>query len=132
KEWEDWKARREAEAKQSQKTATVEKPEVIPAPVTSVEEKPVPRTSIDKELKKELQRQKNLFKQSEEKLAALNEQKTKLEQDLASPEVYNDKNKFLQTETAYKTNAAELVKANAAYEAAFEKLMELEDKIQAG
>ena len=52
-----------------------------------------------------------------------------MELDLASPKVYGDKAKFLQSEAAYKTNGEELVKANAAYEIAFEKLMELEEKI---
>ena len=56
---------------------------------------------IDKELKKELQKQKHRFQQLEEKLAQLNKKKTELEAALASPEVYGDKNKFLDTETAY-------------------------------
>ena len=51
-----------------------------------------------------------------------------LELDLASPAVYSDKNKFLQTETAYKANADDLKKTNAEYEIVFEKLVELEDK----
>ncbi len=85
---------------------------------------------IDKELKKELQKQKNQFNQLEEKMAQLNSEKTKLEAELASPEVYNDKNRFLQTEARYKDTQAELAKASAAYETAFEKLMELEEKMK--
>ncbi len=67
-------------------------------------EKQVQRNSIDKELKKELQKQKNIFNQLEEKIARLNKQKTQLEADLASPDVYNDRNRFVQTETAYKND----------------------------
>ena len=74
-------------------------------------------------------KQKNLFKQLEEKIADLTKKKTQLEIDLASPDVYGDKNKFQQTEAAYKTNADELKKVNAEYEVVFEKLMELEEKI---
>ena len=59
----------------------------------------------------------------------LTKKKTQLELDLASPDVYNDKAKFLQTETAYKNNAEEFKKANSAYEIVFEKMMELEEKI---
>jgi ATP-binding cassette subfamily F protein 3 len=129
KEWEDWKARREAEMKtQKQKPVKEEVAEPVPVKVNKVEEKTDQRSSIDKELKKDLQKQKNLFKQLEEKIAVLNKQKTQLELDLASPEVYGDKSKFLQTESAYKTNTADLEKANADYEVVFEKLMELEEK----
>jgi ATP-binding cassette subfamily F protein 3 len=84
---------------------------------------------IDKELKKEYQKQKNRFQQLEEKIAQLNKKKTELEAALASPEIYNDKNKFVQTETDYKTTAAELEKLNAEYEVVFEKVMELEEKM---
>ncbi|MEO7307537.1 MAG: ABC-F family ATP-binding cassette domain-containing protein [Ferruginibacter sp.] len=147
-EYEDWKERKaKADAallkEEGNKLNTtgntqrvVEKQPAKENPVKPAQSKPVtPAASnnqhsiIDKELKKELQRQKNLFKQLEEKIADLNKRKAQLEQDLASPEVYNDKNKFLQTEAAYKTSAADLQKVNSEYEIVFEKLMELEEKI---
>ncbi len=135
-EYEDWKARKEkadtaslkAETgKQPANTAIAEKAEPVkpantPAPAAT-------NTGIDKELKKELNRQKNLFKQLEEKIAELTKKKAQLESDLALPEIYSDKTKFLQTETAYNTATEELKKANADYEIAFEKLMELEQKM---
>lgn len=49
---------------------------------------------------------------------------------MADPGVYADKQKFQATETAYKEANATLSKANAAYEEAFEKVMELEQKAQ--
>jgi ATP-binding cassette, subfamily F, member 3 len=142
-EYEDWKERKEkadaallkAEAgnkqlamgnKQLTKETVAKKEE--PKPVTQ----PVANnqnSGIDKELKKELTKQKTLFKQLEEKIADLTKKKAQLELDLASPAVYGDKNKFQQTEAAYKTNADDLKKANADYEVVFEKLMELEEKI---
>ena len=104
-------------------------------PVKTEQSKPVTQpavnnqnSGIDKELKKGLAKQKNLFKQLEEKIAELTRKKNQLELDLASPEVYGDKTKFLQTETAYKANADDLKKTNAEYEIVFEKLVELEDK----
>jgi ATP-binding cassette, subfamily F, member 3 len=48
---------------------------------------------------------------------------------LATPEIYNDKTKFVKTETDYKITAAELVQLNAEYEVVFEKVMELEEKM---
>jgi len=139
-EYEDWKERKaKADAallkEGGNKTNTPDKQPVKEIPVKTEQPKPVNQpaanqgSAIDKELKKELQRQKNLFKQLEEKIADLNKQKSQLELDLASPDVYNDKNKFQQTETAYKTNATNLQKVNAEYEIVFEKLMELEEKI---
>ena len=130
KEWEDWKARREAEQKeQNKKAGKLTEPEIIPQKNIKEEIKTEQRTSIDKELKKELQKQKNLFQQLEEKIAQLNKKKLNLEADLALPEVYGDKTKFLAAETAYKTNTTDLQKANAEYEIVFEKVMELEEKM---
>ncbi|MFM6925678.1 MAG: ABC-F family ATP-binding cassette domain-containing protein [Ferruginibacter sp.] len=141
-EYEDWKERKakadaallKAETTTAQKpadkqpakesSAKTDQPKPVVLPVANNQ-----NTGIDKELKKELTRQKNLFKQLEEKIADLTRKKTQLELDLASPDVYGDKTKFLQTETAYKNADAELKKANVDYEIVFEKLMELEEKI---
>ena len=135
-EWEDWKARREAELKlQGNKQEVISNKQ----PVKKTEEAAIKkdqqasnneqRSSIDKELKKEYQKQKNRFQQLEEKIAQLNKRKTELEAGLATPEIYNDKTKFVQTETDYKTTTAELEKLNAEYEVVFEKVMELEAKM---
>ena len=138
-EWEDWKERREAELRKAEKSDKGEKL-VKETKATDKREQQKPPTvqpsvsgeqraaGIDKELKKELQKQKNRFAQLEEKIAQLNKKKSELEAALAVPETYNDKTKFVQTETAYKTAATELEKLNAEYEVVFEKLMELEEK----
>ena len=139
-EYEDWKERKaKADAallkeagtqrpadKQPAKEAIVktEQPKAVSQPAANNQ-----NSGIDKELKKELTKQKNLFKQLEEKIADLTKKKAQLELDLASPDVYGDKTKFLQTENAYKANADDLKKANAEYEIVFEKVMELEEKI---
>ena len=130
KEWEDWKARREAELKeQNKKAGKLTEPEIIPQKNIKEEIKTEQRTSIDKELKKELQKQKNIFQQLEEKIARLNKMKLQLEAELALPEVYADKTKFMTAENACKTNMADLQKANADYQTVFEKVMELEEKM---
>ncbi len=142
-EYEDWKERKEkadaallkAEASNKQ-LATGNKQQTKETPVKAEQSKPVTQpvantqpSGIDKELKKELTKQKTLFKQLEDKIADLTKKKAQLELDLASPDVYGDKNKFQQTEAAYKANADDLKKANADYEVVFEKLMEMEEKI---
>jgi ATP-binding cassette, subfamily F, member 3 len=143
-EYEDWKERKEKadaaalKAEGGKQTSPkpntkepVNKPEAAKAvavaqPVTS---NPQP-AGIDKELKKELQKQKNRFQQLEEKIAQLNKKKMELEAALASPEIYNNRTKFVQAETDYKNTAAELEKSNTEYEVVFEKVMELEEKIK--
>lgn len=138
-EYEDWKERKEKadaallKAEAGNKQLAISNKQQAKETVVKVEEpKPVvnnQNSGIDKELKKELTKQKNLFKQLEEKIADLTKKKAQLELDLASPEVYGDKIKFLQTENAYKVNGDDLKKANAEYEIVFEKVMELEEKI---
>ena len=88
-----------------------------------VEEKPTP---VNKEAKKELQRHQKMFQQLEENIAKLKADRIKLEASLSSPDVYSDKNKYAQAETAYKKASAELDKLNKEYEQVFEKIVELE------
>jgi ATP-binding cassette subfamily F protein 3 len=48
---------------------------------------------------------------------------------MASPDSYSNKEKFHQTETAYKKVSNELEALNKEYEIVFEKVMELEEKM---
>jgi ATP-binding cassette, subfamily F, member 3 len=142
-EWEDWKERRVAAAKaaelnskpseptmknsgsKSNREQSVKSEPVAPvAPVVSNQ-----RAPVDKEVKKEYQKNKTRFQQIEEKLAQLNKGKAELEQLMASPDGYSNKEKFHQTEIAYKNITSELVSLNKEYEIVFEKVMELEDKM---
>ena len=130
-EWEEWKARREAEKSKAVKAAeTTKTPVEKKAPVKEQAQvvQPVQNTHIDKELKKEYQKHKNRFNQLEEKIAQLSKQKIELEAAMAAPDSYNNKNKFHQTETSYNRVTAELSTLNKEYEVVFEKVMELEEK----
>jgi len=132
-EWVAWKermARLEAESKKAEKAEKNEKP----APQQKEKEKePAPKetpaasnTPINKELKKELQKQQKRFQQLEQQIAELKLRKDKLEKALSDPEIYADKNKFRDAESAYQQAANEVDKLNKEYETVFEKLMELE------
>ncbi len=129
-EWKERMAKRDAEIKETTPVA-----EKAPETKKVIEEKQVPapatetRTVINKEVKKELQKQQKQLQQLEEKINQLSTEKTKLEQELANPSTYSDKDKFLQTETAYQKISSELSKFNNEYESVFEKVMELEDKM---
>ncbi|AHF14850.1 ABC-F family ATP-binding cassette domain-containing protein [Niabella soli] len=99
-----------------------EKPVVAPAPPQAA------NIPINKELKKELQRQQKLFQQTEE---ALNKNKAllqQLEKDLANPDLYSDKDRFVKTEQAYKAAVAENQQLEKKYEEVFTKLMQLEEQ----
>ena len=74
----------------------------------------------------ELEKLKKQFKQTEDKLQEINKNKSALENQLADPQVYGNKESFLQVETAYNKAKAEAEEVNAAYEKLFEKIMELE------
>ena len=87
-------------------------------------------TAINKDVKKELQKQQKHFQQLEEQIAALNSQKAILEASLVDPVTYSDKIKFLQAETILKKATDELDRVNKQYEQVFEKIVELEGKMQ--
>lgn len=129
-EWVAWKERM-ARLEQKDKTAPVKEKQPAPAPVV-VTPVPAPAVSkpqgpINKELKKELQKQQRIFQQLEEKLEQVKQQKRQLDDALALPETYADKNKFVQTETAHKRVSEELKQLEKEYEQVFEKLMELDN-----
>ena len=142
-EWEDWKERRIAAAKSAESNAKVsetvtknlntksDKEPVLKnePPPSGNSEVNIQRGPVDKEVKKEYQKNKNRFQQIEEKLALLNQRKVELEQLMASPENYTNKEKFNETEIAYKHIVEELAILNKEYEIVFEKVMELEEKM---
>lgn len=82
--------------------------------------------NLDREQKKELQRLQKQFSKLEEEINQLNINRTNLEAELAKPENYSDKNKFLQLEKDYNTIQQKIAAANLNYEQLFEKIMELE------
>jgi ATP-binding cassette subfamily F protein 3 len=142
-EWEDWKERRVAAAKAAELNSKPSEPTMKNSGSKnnreqSVKNEPVAsvatvvsnqRAPVDKEVKKEYQKNKTRFQQIEEKLAQLNKGKAELEQLMASPDGYSNKEKFHQTEIAYKNISSELVSLNKEYEIVFEKVMELEEKM---
>ncbi|MFT3981269.1 MAG: ABC-F family ATP-binding cassette domain-containing protein [Ferruginibacter sp.] len=121
-EWVDYKERKAKEAATAK--AGLPKAEAAPKPAEKKPEKPV--NNLNNDAKKELQKLKIRFKTLEEKVEKLTANKTKLEAALADPEVYSDKQKFIQAETDYNKAAKELAEANGEYEELFEKIMEME------
>ena len=127
-EWVAWKQRmadnRAIAAEKTPKPETKTTPPVIqkstPAAVPNL------KTGIKKEVKKELQKQQRLFKELEDRINQLENKKKQLEAALTDPEIYADKNKFVQAEAAYQKSGEDLSRLNAQYEQIFEKIVELE------
>ena len=121
-EWERWK-----KEKAAKKSAPLPEPPAKKPAAPAV--KQTTANTRGKELQKELQKARRLFQQAEEKTAKLQAAAANLEKELTSPGIYNDRQKFMETEDRYQLNAAELQKAHAEYERLFEEIMTLEEKI---
>lgn len=129
-EWEDWKKRKEAARKKN--ASPEKKPGILPR----VEEQEPGNgaavstgKAINKEAKKAWEKQKRTFDQLEASLNKLKAEKGRLEAALADPDTYADKQKFLAAEEDYARVSADFDRAHAAYETAFEKMMQLEAEI---
>ncbi len=125
-EWERWKQEKAgAQGSNSKKERKQEKK----ASETEVQSNST-QNREQKELEKQIQKAKRDFQQMEEKLSKLQEQKSSLERDLASPDIYLDKGKFLEKESNYKQTCEQINKANATYETLFEKMVQLEEQVK--
>ena len=125
-EWERWKQERKISENGTPKKKKITVEKKVDAPVEKKVNNNIP---VNKDLQKELQKAQRNFQVIEEKIAKLNQEKLSLETELASPEIYLEKNKFVDTENKYKNKGEELKKFNEEYEKLFEKIMELEEKI---
>lgn len=122
-EWVDWNERMEKQKKVQ--TAPVKE---TPKPVVEI---PVskPAQPINKELQKELQKHQRKLAQVETDLNKAQEEQKQIELDLANPDTYTNAAKFAELETAYKAVKNSIAELNQNYEALFEKVMELENKV---
>lgn len=121
-EWVEWNKRMAAQGKPGQNKPKSEKP-VIEQPKPMVIPQPV-----NKEAKKLLQKQQKIVEQLEEDMKRLQTESNRLEQQLSTPEIYADRQKFLVAESEYKKAALSLSIARQNYDTALEKLMELEEQ----
>ena len=121
-EWHDWKAEKAEREKQIGIAASA-----TPKKVVEVKKEVKPVDSKEQnDKKRELQKQQKEFAKIEEELNRTEAVKAKLESDMANPEIYSDKNKFQKVEQEYKVCVAHLEKIQKGYDAAFEKMLELE------
>lgn len=104
----------------------------VAAPVekkTEVKKQQPDNTSEQRQLQKDYQNKQRTFQKLEEQINLLKEDKVKLEAQLADPEFYADKDKFLKVDEAYRSLNGKLDKLSADYDKAFEEMLELEEKL---
>jgi ATP-binding cassette, subfamily F, member 3 len=121
-EWVEWNKRMASQAKPGMQKAKVEKPVMEPVKPPEVSQ------PVNKEAKKQLQKQQKLVEQLETDIKRLQTESNRLELQLSAPEIYADRQKFLVAESEYKKSALSLAVAMQTYDAALEKLMELEEQ----
>ncbi len=85
-----------------------------------------PKEQIAPDHKKELAKLKTRFKTLEENLEKATLQKKALEDSLADPLIYSNKEKFLKAEGEYAAATKRFREATEAYEEVFEKIIALE------
>jgi ATP-binding cassette subfamily F protein 3 len=121
-EWVEWNKRMSAQAKPVPLKPKIEK---------QVAEQPRPTDMVqpvNKEAKKQLQKQQRVVDQLDEDIKRLQSENNRLELQLSAPEIYADRQKFLIAESDYKKASLSLTIARQHYDAALEKLMELEEE----
>jgi ATP-binding cassette subfamily F protein 3 len=121
-EWVEWNKRMSAQAKPVISKPKIEKT-VAEQPKSTLISQPV-----NKELKKYLQKQQKLVEQLDEDIKHLQSEADLLEMQLSEPEIYADRQKFLVAESEYKKAALSLAVVRQNYDAALEKLIELEEE----
>ncbi|MEO8415037.1 MAG: ABC-F family ATP-binding cassette domain-containing protein [Ginsengibacter sp.] len=125
-EWERWKQERKLAGNESlkKKEVLVDKKVAEPAEKKSNNNASQQNKGLQRDL---LQAQKN-FQQLEDKISKLSKEKLSLESALALPDIYLEKQKFLDAENRHRQKSDQLQKANEEYERLFEKIMEMEQK----
>ena len=125
-----WKERmaesRKGTADNKKKEAGKNTEEVMSKPVAQ----PKPNAYLPNEQGKELQQLQKKFAKTESELERLKSRQRNIETDMAVPEIYADRTRFLQLEKEYKSNHQNITALNKEYEDLFEKILEREAQLQ--
>jgi len=127
-EYVQWKERMAKSIANSQQQIEKQKNDEVKPAVQNFKPK-TQNTKNTTQSSNELQKLQKQFSKLESHLNELNQQKANAEADLAKPENYSDKNKFLELEERYKSVQQKLNISNKEYEVLFEKIMQLEAEV---
>jgi ATP-binding cassette, subfamily F, member 3 len=125
-EWEEAKAKKLAEqqGKGAPKLAKLQQANIVEKKPEPIEAKK--NESINKEEQKKLKNLQNNFKRVEENLNIAQAKKIEIEAALGNPDLYQQKDKFVQTELDYAKIQSSITNLQAEYEDLFEQIMVLE------
>lgn len=127
-EWQEWHDKIEEAQKQkalAEKEANKQK-QVANTPAMSQR-----RESELKQLQRELNNLQKKMDRLEKDMEQYQMQKTQLEEEMADPTIFSDKEKYKNIEQQYQAVLAQLSEKEAVQETIFEQMMELEDKMNA-
>jgi ATP-binding cassette subfamily F protein 3 len=125
-EWHTWMEDREKKKKAATASAPVAPKPEKKEPVATAKSAP---DHESRARQKEYEKLQKKVERMEAELRKLSEEKASLESRLGDPEIYADKQKFAELDTQYQSKTAAWQAMNADYEAAFEQLMELEERL---
>ena len=126
-EYVEWKERmsKARQAEEKKNTDMVKKEEPVKPVVQSK-----PSVNLSNEQQKELQKLQKQFGKVESELEKLKSWQRNIEADMAAPQIYADRTKFLQLENEYKNNDQKIRSLNKEYEELFEKILDRETQLQ--
>lgn len=106
----------------------------VQQPVVEKKEEPKPQQKSNndsdlKQLQKEYNKKQKAFQKLEEQINKLKEEKARLEAQLADPDFYADKDKFMKVDEEYRALNDKLATQEQDYDKAFEVLLEYEEKL---
>ncbi len=126
-EWVAWKERMEKQALQQKSNNNSSlPPKSIEKNLEAITEKPFNKQTqnpIDKEKQKEQKKVQRQFDEIEKQLVVLKHDKQSIENELADPNIYTNREKFTFTEKKYQLLLTNLEEAERKYEKLFEQLM---------
>lgn len=126
-EWVAWKERQAAEESSRARENAPAAQVVVATPASETAVPAEKKQGINKELKKEIQKKQKLFEKLETALAQNQQEIETVESELANPEIYADKSRFLEIEGTYKKLLALNNRLQSEYDEAFLALLELEE-----
>ena len=127
-EYVEWKERMNKRTSENRKETDNKKEEIIVA--KPLQQQKATNNFLSAEQQKELQKLQKQFSKTESELEKIKSRQRNIETDMAAPEVYADRNNFLQLENEYKSNEQKIISLNKEYEDLFEKILEKEAQSQ--
>lgn len=131
--YDEWVTYKQDKEKAEKERMSKEAGQPKAAPEAKPEKKQPVKTVSDEEkrtARKEYQSKQKTFQKLEDDLSRMNKEKAELEQQLADPANYQDKEQFRKLDEQYKQLSGKLSELSQRYDQVFEEMMQLEEKME--